>query len=247
MPYGSRAVAKVAKRKYPYKKTSTKATFPTRILPIGMRAAQWNRGITGTEVKFNDVTIQNTTTAFAAGADGFQITLLNGIATGTSDSTRIGRKIVNTKIFWKGAMALEASATAKPTVYVRLLIIYDRQTNGTTPVSGDMFAGTSATAFSNLNNSDRFLVLKEHHAAIASVGSASAGAGPGSGSPTVADFYLAWNGKLETVYGGTAATIASIATGSIWGVMLVSEICEDAIANGEFCINSTTRLRYTDA
>lgn len=95
------------------------------------------------------------------------ITPLNLIQVGSGFYQRVGRKIEMKSLTIKGI-----SATLRTVVNEsigRILVIYDRQTNGALPAIADILQGTDQTganvtsAYSgiNLNYRDRFLILKD--------------------------------------------------------------------------------------
>lgn len=100
------------------------------------------------------------------------IQVLNLIRTGSTFCNRIGRKVEMTSIRIVGTMAVKQQSNAPN--YCRLLVIYDRQTNGALPAIADILQSTiqdasnSTTSFSglNLNNRDRFQVLRDLRIAL---------------------------------------------------------------------------------
>lgn len=118
-------------------------------------------------------TIMNTATgALQSGLPGFG---LLGIAQTTDASGRIGRKITITRIQLKweieqnplidGAHPIPIASDA-----VRIVIILDKQCNGTTPLATDIFRGNTGGGeptysggeflqFNNLSNSERFTII----------------------------------------------------------------------------------------
>jgi len=111
---------------------------------------------------------------------------LNLISSGSSFFNRVGRRIemknirVVCTIFFNPPVAVN---TLFPSFYVRFLIVYDRQTNGSIPSINEILQTTdqsgvnSTTAFSgvNLNNRDRFSILRDTRISIPQVTSSATG------------------------------------------------------------------------
>jgi len=142
-------------------------------------------------------------TTFTTGANGVWSAgqLLNGCAAGTGATNRVGRKITM-KSHQMRSFSTNNSANGGN---VRILIVYDKQSNGAAPVITDVLGADLVTAPMNLSNADRFVVI---HDVITQ-------------GPT--DLAATWHEKhykkigLETLFGNTGATIADINSGSVYG------------------------------
>jgi hypothetical protein len=94
--------------------------------------------------------------------------LLNGIQTGAAFYNRIGSKVAMKSIHIRGFID-HAGTTTVDNSGIRILIVYDRQTNGAAPTwndviqSRDQAGATTNTMYSgvNLDNRDRFVVLRD--------------------------------------------------------------------------------------
>lgn len=95
---------------------------------------------------------------------------VNAIAAGSSIFNRIGRKVVSKSIYLTGQIDLDparfAIATGEPQNYIRLLVVYDNNTNGAPPIYSDVVrsvntGGTSSTATDqiNMDNRERFKII----------------------------------------------------------------------------------------
>lgn len=165
------------------------------------------------ELKTIDVVTAVTSYNVTAGS---AIILLNGVATGTDFTNRIGRKIVMRSILFRSS-TFDSGAGATTGERARLLIIYDRQPNGATPVYTDILGtGGAADALSpmSLNNRDRFVVLRDWLFSTEYANFAAGNITTGNSIEYIKKCYKKLN--LETVFSGTAATIGSIATGAVW-------------------------------
>lgn len=115
------------------------------------------------------------TTAFSVAPGGVSLAInttgsiipLNLVSAGSSFFNRIGRKIEMTDVSLKLQTDPLSVTRASQQDYVRVLIIYDRQTNGATPILADILQDTGNTGANttesisgmNLNNRDRFQVI----------------------------------------------------------------------------------------
>jgi len=114
------------------------------------------------EIKAVDITA----TGYLANSTGV-VTPLNLIATGSSFFNRIGRRVEMKSIRISGTM--EPLRTNVALDYIRLMIVYDRQTNGALPSMADILQSTAQNGTNttnsysgiNLNNRDRFIILRD--------------------------------------------------------------------------------------
>ena len=188
------------------------------------------------ELKFVDVTAINqpVTTTWAG-------VLINGVAQGSDFNQRIGRKSQMKSVLFNGNFfpGTTISANASQGVYMRVVIIYDTQPNsGTLPVGTDIFVTNDPKSPLNLNNRDRFQILMDVRKQL---GSYTFSATPAltAGSPTNAYWTKYRKCNKETIFSGTAATIGSISTGSLY-LFYIGDF------PGVSMIDYYTRVRFTD-
>jgi len=172
-----------------------------------------------TEKKFVDTAGSFTTPAggvFISGAGK----LLNGIVLGPGSNQRIGRNVHLKSLIVR--IKVPAGATGGP---VRVLCVYDKQTNGLIPASGAVLTTSSSLAFGNLANSDRFITVIDEFIT------------PGN---SLAAYYHQMYRKinLPTFYSGIGGIIDDITTGSLG--LNVASITTGTIVDFE------ARVRYTD-
>lgn len=165
------------------------------------------------------------------------VTLLNGIATGTDFTDRIGRKIILKSIFVRGLVGPVDTSTG--TNCARILIVYDMQANGSAPAVTDILKTADSRDQINLNNRDRFKILFDKQWTLGPFDGVTLGY---IGAPSVANVKLYRRLNLETLFNGTTAAIGSIATGSIYMVTIGNQ----AAANGS-SFQVSTRIRFVDA
>lgn len=182
------------------------------------------------------------------------VTALNLIRVGSTFCNRIGRKIEMKSLRIVGAIAPIRTVAAQD--YVRIMLVYDRQANGALPALADVIQTTdqattnSTSSFSgiNLNNRDRFVMLRDHHVTLPSATyTAGVITNPGFSDPVSRTFniddYIKL-GSLVTQYKADSApaVIGDIASGSILLVTVGA-----AVAGQEgFNFQLETRLRYRD-
>lgn len=111
----------------------------------------------GEEIKYHEISFGQsiTTTGVILGSP----TSLNLIPQGDSDINRHGNKLTITQINLRGTVNTIADTLP---AYVRMALILDKQANGAYPSYSDIYkTNTSVHSYLNLNNKDRFTVLKE--------------------------------------------------------------------------------------
>jgi len=94
-----------------------------------------------------------------AGTWGVQATFLT-IVQGTTETTRVGGKINITNVNFRGQILGLNDASGAPEV-VRIVWLWDKQCNGAAPVALDVFQQDVMNAFLNMDNVDRFQVIKD--------------------------------------------------------------------------------------
>lgn len=181
--------------------------------------------LTGAEKKAIDTT---STLAPPLTASFTACTLLNGCAQGVGNSERIGRKMCMKSISLR---YIHQPTSGGPNSQVRILIIYDKQTNGSLPANSDIIPLAQFIGHLNLSNADRFVVLMDE---ISESSQSSALTISGKR-------YLKCN--LETVFGGTTNGIASINSG---GVYILAANNSDLTVGAVSALWYQVRIRYTD-
>lgn len=183
-------------------------------------------------------------------------TCLNAPGEGAAFYQRIGRKIAMKSIRISYAFNPWQTAGDGPEL-LRVMIIYDRQTNGVMPTLEDVLNNKVASATSlptgrlgmcylNMTNSERFSILMDQCLAIPDQ----------SNSPVENIYNSVTNGKqemlqdryiklkgLETTYkASTVGDVGSIATGGLY-LLLTSR---NSQGQCNYALRGTARLRYLD-
>lgn len=166
------------------------------------------------------------------------VTLINGVATGTDFTQRIGRKINCTSVQLRAFFQV-TSTTASETdmTPVRVMLVYDSQTNGVIPTIADILNEASATSFMNLNNRERFRVLYDKMTTIPAF-NVTAATQNSTNVPTLNVYKKCW---IPVIFEGTAATIGSIASGAIYLVTLSNGATNNVV------LDASMRVRFEDA
>ena len=97
-----------------------------------------------------------TGTFFTSATGNFTITPINLIAQGTTAQQHIGRKAVMTSVLVRSWLTLTAGQYP-----VRMVLVYDKETNGVAPIATDIFTVNDSMSPMNLANSDRFIVVAD--------------------------------------------------------------------------------------
>lgn len=185
-------------------------------------------------------------------------TLLNSIGAGTDFYQRVGRKVVLKSIMIKGECHISSgNGTGAVTPYeaypVRVALVYDDQVNGAAPAVSDIFqavtAGGSTASYPfvgvNLNNRDRFKILKDWVFVLRPNTTASGSVNYGDGFGGKKDFKAFVRLNNDEIFSGTSTGVSAIQTGALW---LVAYQFQSALTNQPTaCINFATRVRYADA
>jgi len=206
------------------------------------------------QVELKCVDAAKFTTGFRTPAAGTAISgPINAISNGAELYQRVGRKVYMKSVAVKGFISNVATSVQD---LGRMFLIYDSQANGAFPVVADVLSdlnlaapATSGTSAINLNNRQRFKIIRDHHITLPAV-TYTAGVltnGPSYNDTTRYSYEINWyinlNG-LETIYNqlvaGGGPDITEIASGSLF-LMFVSTQ-QDAAWN----FTGQTRLRYYD-
>lgn len=217
------------------KRTLAQAQFLTKGQPKGKLRRQNTFGVNpplpkrGTKEEKKNLD-NDLPTQITFGSAAGVVTLLNGIAQGAAETQRQGRDVHMRSIFWRFVGHIAPTTTGASSM--RILIVYDKQTNKAAPVATDILTIDSIESGMNLANNHRFQVIADEE--IPCVGTA----GPQS-----------WNIKgyrkinLPTEFTGNAGGVANITSGGVFS--LVYQDGGLLVANPVSQL--FTRIRYVDA
>jgi len=163
---------------------------------------------------------------------------MNGVATGTDYTNRIGRKLVMKSIYFKGVIA-PSGVTNPGGDHLRTILLYDKQTNGAAPTPADILTVVDPTSPMNLNNRDRFIVLKDwNHGIEAATYTAGVLSG---GSPRQKPIKVYKSCNYEVIFNNTTNAVTSIQTGGVFLLTL------DSTGTGVETLTYFCRIRFDDA
>lgn len=170
------------------------------------------------------------TSAFWTSASGnWTITPINLCAQGTTATQHIGRKSVLTSVLIRGW--LQFGVTYGP---CRIVVIYDKETNGALPAVTDIFAIGDSMSPMNLANSDRFIVVADHSPFLLQ--------GQATGTSNIMNYEIYRKMRLPCQFNDTTtATITAINTGSLLVCCALSDTASTVNAQETY-----TRVRFVD-
>lgn len=191
----------------------------------------------GKEIKYLDTF--NTTMQFdATGA----IACLNQLAEGSDNTQRVGRKIMNLSLQIKGfCNFISPSVGFYPCQYGRLLVVWDKTPQGNTPAITDILTNSTSTNFTNINNKDRFVILRDHGFFVGPTDGVNVS--PDQFNPSYYEDFIKLN--LASMFGNTTAV-----TPQTGGLILVSVgTAARGTGNGQsgsYSFVGSYRLKFTD-
>lgn len=187
-----------------------------------------------TELKYVDTAL----TALGVNTTG-SISALNLIAQGDESNTRDGRQVCCKSIHVQGFVRTEDQTTEGQ--LARLMLVWDSQPNsGVIATIALILTSATAVAHTNLDNRERFTVLRDLRFPLGQVSDVATQAyavGPGVHDVNV---FLDLKG-VKTTYSGTTATIGVVATGALLWVQIGT-----AAAGSACTFSGQSRLRFTD-
>lgn len=179
---------------------------------------------------------------------------LNNIRAGSTYVNRTGRRVEMKNVRVSGFINVVRTVAAPD--YIRILVVYDRQTNGSLPLIADILATTDQAAANtttslsgaNLNNRDRFVILMDYRAVLPSVTDTAGqlsniGVVDQQQNQFYVERFIPLKGLLTQFKADSSpAVIGDIATG---GLFLVT-LGQNAAASEGWQFTFETRLRFTD-
>lgn len=230
---------KKTKKMPKFAKRSKLNTFLNKAVPYESKTAVEKKAVDLARFNYG----LNTTTS---------VVLLNGLTIGANAYQRIGRKVLNKSIHVRGDVSWFQAGSAA-TDFMRILLVYDKQSDGAAPTFAQVIqsvaagGGTASGAaeFFNLDNVDRFVVLRDFKYKVDTGGAGSTLVQTG-GAQTECKWIIDEHVKadLPTIYSATsnAGTVADILSGGIF--LLGSGLL--TAANASYQYNVSTRVRFVD-
>lgn len=166
---------------------------------------------------------------------------LNEIAAGDDFNNRDGRQVKIQSVELRGLIQPELSTFMVPHL-ARLMLVWDAAPNSAAAVATmtQILTAASATSFPNVNNSQRFTVLKDMTWAFGVINNTATQAF--AVDSAVASVH--WYQKLDeiTIYDGTTGTIDEIQNGAL----LLVVIGDQAAASAVTTFTGGARVRFKD-
>ncbi len=175
----------------------------------------------------------------AIAAAGTVFTSINLVPQGTTESTRIGRKINISSI--QIHLTIEAVETTDATQtdnIIRFMLVLDRQCNGSNPVWADVFETADIFTFHNLAKDMRFVILIDE--VIDMNHQIGAGNGTANDFPAHKEMrHYVLNGNWPIEFDSTVGAITEIQSYNF--MMMAVKTATTSVVN----LEGRTRIRYS--
>lgn len=186
------------------------------------------------ELKFRDTAL----TPIGAVANTMESINLNVIPQGNTEKERIGRKVTVKRIDVRGIIELPSTTLAVETTdELLMMIVVDKQTNGTTFTGSQLWENNIFPSFMNLANQQRFQILATKYISMESQASDST-----VGFGAITEYFhmgVSCNIPLEFDDEAITGAIATQRSNSLWFVAITHK--------GLQVINQTNcRIRFSD-
>lgn len=182
------------------------------------------------------------------------VTLLNGLLVGANSYNRIGRAVTMKSVLVRGLVRQYQVGATPAWDFLRLALVYDKQSDGAAPTWSNVFSSVTKAgavngdAFSpvNLDNADRFVVLRDQQWKVDPPGG-STSVQNAQVSTDFKEFSFKWFVKLAdlpAVYTATASTgnVSDIQSGGLF----ILSYGINSNANSQYLAEYTSRVRFTD-
>jgi len=192
-----------------------------------VRYTNWNAR--AEELKYLDINSVN----YACGTTG-AVTLINGVAAGSTAITREGRQC-----YWKSVSVCGSlSAVDATTIASRndVYVIWDKQPGAAVPAMTDIFVESKAGSPMNLNYRERFVVIAHNTFVIGGLTADNTAL-----SPTIQPVTISKRLNLRTTFKADANGIGDISTGAMYLVT----VGDQADASGAL-LKASIRLRFSE-
>lgn len=224
--------------KAPRRKTYTRTTSRPRSMAISRTGNVEKKFVDLNQVGLSLPGSASGTTSGAWRGFGGADTLCNGLAVGTTATSRTGRKIVMKSIYMRLTCYANALGSTQSGP-VRLLVIYDKQTNGAYPTpaaaDGAPIAYDHISSPNNIYAAGRYVTLFDQLMEPISGSSA-----PGCPSTRTIMAYRKIN--LPVLYNDNGnGTVADIQTGAVW-----CTLCSAGLSTTAVTFDLMTRIRFVD-
>lgn len=197
------------------------------------------QGNGGGEWKYRDYTPANLNPV--SGTTGDIIDSINHIPQGTNENQRIGRKVRIRRIQWRYTLTIPTEsneATPPGRDSVRVIMYWDKQTNGAASTTDDILQSQDYKAYRNLTQGTRYEILYDKMHSMNYMGLTSAAANDFSTSAMGRNYSFYKKCDIPVEFNDTQGDMTEIRTNNI-GVLCISE-------NGITIMKNHFRIRYSD-
>lgn len=214
--------------------------IPRRLAPLSRRGFNPNYGVNPSEKKV----IETGVTEYIIDSTG-NFRLMNLVVLGADYNQRIGRKTINKSMFIRGyisptwAHTLPVGTVDYPTIHYRMIIFIDCQPNGVPPTILELLNTASPSSMLNLNNRDRFLILKDKMFQWGPYQKFDDSGLCFQVIPNHLKIYKRLN--LETIFSTSAGTVADISSNCLWMFQLTNRAAPNTVTS-----LLSTRVRFVD-
>lgn len=199
-----------------------------RVVPIPKRRLKFRQP--AGELKYVDLA----TATYALNTTG-SVTLIPVIPEGTDQTERIGRRVHLKSVQFRGYAVSNATTLV---TYGRMLVVWDRQPNKALAALTDILLSASSFAYSNLDNSDRFVTLVNKSIVLA--GNGTTAGQQTERSMVDCSFYRRLDHTMK--FSGVDGTIGDINSGALLLVTVGSTVA--GTADGD--LTGSFRVRFLD-
>ena len=177
---------------------------------------------------------------------------INNVVQGSAFYNRIGTKIAMKSVHFKAFVSPSGNVTTDPD-YARIMIVYDKQTNASFPVTSQLIADyasngttyTNSLAGINMTNRERFLVVMDERLYLPAISSTTVNAGPDPVKSTYVINRFIRLRDLTTMYNQTnGGTVGDIQTGGLYVFVLGQYASTPTVYPYNIIVD--TRLKYDD-
>jgi len=206
------------------------------------------------EIKVLDTPLATYTLNSGAGGGTAYFLALNTPIQGSAFYNRIGTKIAMKNLYVNGFLAPSGN-TANENDYVRIMVVYDKQTNGAFPATSALLTDyavngsttTNSLSGINMTNRERFVVLMDERIMAPSASTQTAPAVstrfPDPVSTTFKIQRFIKLNDLSVMYNQTnGGTVGDIQTGGLYLVTFGGY----TTSNAGWVLNASFRLKYDD-
>ncbi len=160
-----------------------------------------------------------------------QFFLLNPCATGVTINTHIGQTAYMKSIDINMSIDRDGGAPTTNRDEILVALLYDKDTNNAFPAPANYQAPLGPFGMRNLNNRDRWLIMKQWRIGLT-----------GTESKAMIKIQKYKRFSLKTLYSGSGSAVTDIRSGALFLYVIT-----DSAAGQEPRISFRSRMRFTDA